>query len=215
MNQFSTPDVAKTPPQFVAPNTVLNPTMMPQMMAVPMGRKVHYQQPSFKYPAMPRPTYQANNKFPQQNRASNSMGTPFPNYRGAMNNRPLGFPTAFPAVPFGNTNGANPLAMTNWSNLGNNLPFLPQANNTNRKKAWGDKRNIWPDFYTDFTDTAWDETIGTPHKLGRMPGGWRFPSLSTPDPVTVSDAITNQFPPIAEEAGHLVDASKWSLFNSK
>jgi hypothetical protein len=48
-----------------------------------------------------------------------------------------------------------------------------------------------------------------------MPGGWRFPYISTPDPVTVSDAVTNQFPPIAEEAGHMVDISKWGIFDGK
>ena len=46
--------------------------------------------------------------------------------------------------------------------------------------------------------------INAPYEMGYMPGGWRFPSLSSPDPVTVSDAITNQFPPIAEEAGNFV-----------
>lgn len=97
--------------------------------------------------------------------------------------------------------------------MGNNVPFMPNTTNSNRKKAWGDKRNIWPDFYTNFTDEAWDEAMGGPRKLGRMPGGWRFPYISTPDPVTVSDAITNQFPPIAEEAGNMVDISKWGVFD--
>jgi hypothetical protein len=91
------------------------------------------------------------------------------------------------------------------------MPFLNSSNN-NRKKAWGDKRNIWPDFYTDFTDETWDTMMSSPRDMGRMPGGWRFPYISMPDPVTVSDAITNQFPPIAEEAGNMADFSDWGVF---
>ena len=45
----------------------------------------------------------------------------------------------------------------------------------------------------------WDNMMNAPYDMGRMPGGWRFPSLSSPDPVTVGDAITNQFPPIIDE----------------
>jgi hypothetical protein len=71
------------------------------------------------------------------------------------------------------------------------------------KKAWGDERHIWPDFYTDFTGDAWDQIINAPFDVGRMPGGWRAPSLSTPDPVTVGDAVANQIPPIMEEAGNM------------
>jgi hypothetical protein len=75
------------------------------------------------------------------------------------------------------------------------------------KHAWGDKRHIWPDFYTGFTEEAWDKMINAPYDAGRMPGGWRAPSLSTPDPVTVSDAVANQMPPIMEEMGNMTNFS--------
>lgn len=65
--------------------------------------------------------------------------------------------------------------------------------------SWGIERHIWPDFYTDFTSEAWDWAMRSPRDLGYMPGGWRFPYISTPDPITVSDAIANQVPPILEE----------------
>lgn len=214
VNQFSTPDAEKATPQFVVPNMMLHPPVMPESLEMPTGRGL-YQQPSFNYPAMPRATYQKNNHFPQQNMPSNPMGTPFPTYRGTNNNRPFNVPSTFSAMPLSNTNGVNPMAMTGWNNLGSRLPLLPKTNKTNRKKAWGNKPNIWPDVYTDFTNRAWHEGIRTPHNLGQMPDGWHFPSLSMPDPVTVSDVATNQFPPIAEEAGHLVDISKWGIFNSK
>lgn len=74
-----------------------------------------------------------------------------------------------------------------------------------KKEAWGDERNIWSDFYTDSTGDMWDNMINAPFKMGRMPGGWRAPSWSSPDPVTVGDAVLNQVPPIMEEAGNMAD----------
>lgn len=140
--------------------------------------------------------------FGNGNNSSNPFSSgnmPFPNGSNGM------MPSNHMNNMFGNSNGNN----QNW-----NMPFL-NSNNKKRKKAWGDKRNIWPDFYTDFTDEAWDTMMSGPRDLGRMPGGWRFPYISMPDPVTVSDAITNQFPPIAEEAGNMADFSDWGVFDNK
>ena len=129
-------------------------------------------------------------------------------------------PFSSTGMPFSNgSNGMMPSMPTNPMNnmFGNNgnskMPFFPSSNNKKRKKAWGTERNIWPDFYTDFTDEAWDKMMSGPRDLGEMPGGWRFPYISMPDPVTVSDAITNQFPPIAEEAGKMADFSDWGIFD--
>lgn len=72
-------------------------------------------------------------------------------------------------------------------------------------KPWGDTRYIWPDFYTDFTGDFWDEMINAPNQMGYMPGGWKFPSLSSPDPVTVGDAVANQMPPIMDEGANFID----------
>jgi len=84
-------------------------------------------------------------------------------------------------------------------------PPIPQQPQKKGVKPWGDTRYIWPDFYTDFTGDVWDKMMNTPYDMGYMPGGWRFPSLSSPDPVTVSDAITNQFPPVFDEAGNFIN----------
>ena len=78
-------------------------------------------------------------------------------------------------------------------------PMPNQALLKKKQKPWGDTRYIWPDFYTDATGDMWDNMMNAPYDIGRMPGGWRFPSLSSPDPVTVGDAVTNQFPPIMDE----------------
>ena len=101
-----------------------------------------------------------------------------------------------------------------FNNNSGSLPFFKQRKKKT-KKAWGDKRNIWPDFYTDFTDESWDTMSSGPRDLGEMPGGWHFPLISTPDPVTVSDAVANQFPPFADEAGNMIDFSKWGMFDDK
>lgn len=79
----------------------------------------------------------------------------------------------------------------------------PQANK--ETKPWGDTRYIWPDFYTDQSSDLWDKMINAPHDLGYMPGGWRFPSFSSPDPVTVGDAVANQVPPIMEEVPNFMN----------
>lgn len=71
------------------------------------------------------------------------------------------------------------------------------------KHAWGDERHIWPDFYTKSTEDIWDNMINAPFKMGRMPGGWRAPSLTSPDPITIGDAVLNQAPPFLEEAGNM------------
>jgi len=72
-------------------------------------------------------------------------------------------------------------------------------------KPWGDTRHIWPDFYTNFTGDFWDRMINAPSEMGYMPGGWRFPSFSSPDPVTVGDAVANQVPPILDESANFMN----------
>jgi len=213
VNQFSTPDAPRARPQFVAPTRpMVNTATMAQRYVQPNHG---YSQQAMRFPGVPRSVTNARQPQSQRGFANNPMGNMFPANFGAGNSNPN--PFAFPAMPFANNTTSNPMTgwnNNNWGGMGKSFPFMPNTN-SNRKKAWGDKRNIWPDFYTDFTDNAWDEAIGGPRKLGRMPGGWRFPYISTPDPVTVSDAVTNQFPPIATEAGHMVDISKWGIFDGK
>ncbi len=101
--------------------------------------------------------------------------------------------------------GPNPVTAAGPLNIAGK-PMLPMRKKR-KKEAWGDERNIWPDFYTDSTNDMWNDMINGPFKMGRMPGGWRAPALSMPDPVTIGDAVTNQIPPIMEEAGNMTDFS--------
>lgn len=111
-----------------------------------------------------------------------------------------------PTDMFSNNNFSNPFKTDSnfypWNSTA--MPFLPNQKQSSGKNAWGDERHIWPDYYTGFTGDMWDQMINGPFDIGRMPGGWRAPSLSTPDPVTVGDAVTNQFPPIFEEMGNMM-----------
>lgn len=204
INQFSTPDALRVRPArpFAAPIQMfdyssVNDRVMRQKYN---QRNRGYQQQTRRLPATPR--------------SFNGAKDNFPSHLGSANSNPFSFPDVFPVLPFANNNGLNSISAgnNNWADRGNNFPFMSQTSKSNKKKAWGNKRNIWPDFYTDFTDTAWDESRGTPRQLGRLPsGGWRFPFVSTPD----SDAVTNQFPPIAEEVGQRGDISKWSVFDGQ
>lgn len=144
-----------------------------------------------------------NGSFPFKNmNPFNDGGNSFNPFSGR--NNPFSGNSFFPTNPMDSMFGER--------SSNSRFPFFKESKK-NRKKAWGDERNIWPDFYTDFTDDAWDTAMGGPRDLGRMPGGWRFPYISTPDPVTVTDAVTNQFPPIAEEAGNMLDISEWGVFD--
>ncbi len=204
-NRLTPPAYGQYPPQAM-PRAM--PRTMPRTMPRAMPRSMPNQAYQKQYPRYPYTRQNTNNGFPFSN---NLM--PFGNSR---NNNFFPFSNGnFPFNNNGNSFGmpSNPMNNMFGNNRGN-MPFFNKSKKK-RKKAWGDKRNIWPDFYTDFTDEAWDTAMGGPRDLGVMPGGWRFPYISTPDPVTVSDAIVNQFPPIAEEAGNMADFSDWGVFNKK
>ena len=200
---FGQPNIPQTIPNQAYMNRSPYPSAQIQRQRIPIQNM---------QPPYPSSAGNKNQKFPF---ANNMM--PFGNNRSNSFN-----PFANSNMPFGNnsSNGFNPFSGNSTNNpfnsmFGNNrsLPFFGNSNNSKRKKAWGTERNIWPDFYTDFTDEAWDTMTGGPRDLGKMPGGWRFPYISTPDPVTVSDAITNQFPPIMEEGGNMMDFSDWGIFD--
>ena len=219
-------------PRSFAPWSMTAPTIAtPRRHTAPAQYPPQYSQYQNRqqaaYPARPsqipnarqRAMAQQYPRYPTYSRRNSNNSFPFSNnFMPFGNSGNNSFPFSSGNMPFGNGNGfgmpSNPMNNMFRNNSGN-MPFFTQRNTKKRKKAWGKKRNIWPDFYTDFTDDAWDSMTKGPRDLGKMPGGWRFPYISTPDPVTVSDAITNQFPPIAEEAGKMADFSDWGIFDNK
>jgi hypothetical protein len=225
-----------TPYMFGQPNTsaMRAPILPPRNMRnFSNQRRTPYSTPN-RFPAQ-RGYNQSRQNYPfiknssQRRNFNNNSGNNFNPFSGNSNpmNSMFGNGNNSSSMPFfGNSNSMpffgnsnnNSMPFFGSNNNGNNfnsMPFFGNNNKSNkkRKKAWGKKRNIWPDFYTDFTDEAWDSASSGPRDLGRMPGGWRFPHISTPDPVTVTDAIANQFPPIMEEGGNMMDFSDWGVFD--
>ncbi len=198
------------------------PVPSPYAYAAPAPNPYGYAPPA-PYPGVLANRYPTYPAYPsgRQYAYGNSYGRSMP-YRGYATRQNDSFPFSGGAMPFFNNGGnntfggfpTNPMKDMFGDNNSGTMPFFKQSKKT-RKKAWGDERNIWPDFYTDFTDESWDTVSSGPRDLGEMPGGWHFPLISTPDPVTVSDAVANQVPPFAEEAGNMVDLSKWGIFDNK
>ncbi len=200
--------------QKITNTTITNPTatpvqpksLRPQMALTPQNQFYPAQQMQ-PYQAYPSPYY-----YPQP-----QLQTYAPRQWGYY---PQQFAAPYPYYQPYTQNGATVPIQQVYPNAPAYQPPLPPAitnNNAGRtvypmrkkikkeKHAWGDERHIWPDFYTDFTSDVWDKMINAPFDVGRMPGGWRAPSLSTPDPATVSDAVANQVPPIIEEMGNMTN----------
>ncbi len=74
--------------------------------------------------------------------------------------------------------------------------------NRDYEHLWG--RNGGPKKWFNFSDPkegvaqAWEDMLDTPNGLGTMPGGWKAPSISVPNPVDVGD----QFKNTAEDMPH-------------
>ena len=199
-----------TMPVYQWPNMQQQAPMMKQPIAVPSYPQARsnipaypyvapryntaypYQPPVLRFPAsqtfqQARPVYSFNKPY-----ATPMMPSPYANQYG---------------YPVANQQTMIPQGMTPPNNI-TNPQLNPQSQKTyppfrkkikKKKKPWGDTRHIWPDFYTDSTGDMWDDMMNAPYNMGRMPGGWRAPSLSTPDPVTVGDAVANQVPPVIDE----------------
>lgn len=163
---------------------------------------------SYYYPQQQMPVFSPNQwGYPQQRYLPAYPNyQPYTQYQAVPNYRyPVAPSVAGKQMPYSNYSQRTP---TNSPTVNPpiNKPAYPMRKKIKKEKhAWGDERHIWPDFYTGATGELWDKMINAPFDAGRMPGGWRAPSLSSPDPATVSDAIANQMPPIAEEMGNMTN----------
>lgn len=179
-NQVQYPGVGQPGPQF--PNQAY--IQQPQA-AYPYSSYSNYSYPAYSYGYSPYGQQQAYSPYAQAYRP----------YYGQQQQAYNPY-----AQAYGQQQAYNPYMAQRMTPY----PLRPPVPQKKEVKPWGDTRYIWPDFYTDVTDDIWDKMINAPYDMGRMPGGWQFPSFSSPDPVTVSDAIANQVPPFAEEAGNMV-----------
>jgi len=125
---------------------------------------------------------------------------------GNGNNMPWGNGNNMPwgngnNMPWGNGNNMP------WSN-GNNMPWNNNSNMMPWNRNWQDgpwnNRQLWqngpwqgggpqqwmlPNDPKGGMVNMWDDMINTPNGLGRMPGGWKAPSISVPNPIEVGDKL--------------------------
>lgn len=147
--------------------------------------------------------YANNGYYPRQNNNGFFNNGPF----GGGNNNNNNF---FNKGPFGNNNS---MPFTGNSNFGERFwpgrgsyydEVLPANGPWNR--SWGrapwnrDYDNLWgrnggPSKWFDPSDPeegiaeAWEDMMITPNRLGTMPGGWKAPSISIPNPVDVNTEL--------------------------
>ncbi len=51
----------------------------------------------------------------------------------------------------------------------------------------------------------WDDMVNAPAEMGTMPGGWEFPTVSTPNPVDVGDELGRAAPEFVREVPNMID----------
>lgn len=193
INQSSTPQYAPT---------YSTPLRYPSPYSVMQYPNTAYQPPVLRYPAnqtfqQARPVYNFNMPYGTPMMANPYAPRPQYGYSPASSVPPVSSAPQVYRAPQATLTQPNP-------NMAVPSPYKPmfpakKKPEKKKKKPWGDTRHIWPDFYTDATGDLWDDMMNAPYDIGRMPGGWRAPSLSTPDPVTVGDAVANQVPPVIDE----------------
>ncbi len=60
------------------------------------------------------------------------------------------------------------------------------------------------DFQDGFAE-MWDDMINAPAEMGTMPGGWEFPTVSTPNPVDVGEELGRAAPEFVQEVPNMID----------
>jgi hypothetical protein len=93
----------------------------------------------------------------------------------------------FSGGPFGNSGGGSPFR---------GMPFMqsldmsrPDSFNPMRPHVWGAGPQVWmnPTDPQDGMSQAWDDMMNAPARMGRVPPGWKAPSIDVPNPVDVGD----------------------------
>ena len=137
-------------------------------------------------------------------------GAPYSNNNGFnrfFNNGPMGNGGPFGGNRGFNNNGNNGFGEQFWPGRGSVYDDVLPANgpwnrswgrapwNRNYDDMWGRKGG--PKAWFDPTDPkesmaqAWEDMLVTPNGLGTMPGGWKAPSISVPNPIDVGDEFKN------------------------
>jgi len=76
------------------------------------------------------------------------------------------------------------------------VPFMqsfdmsrPDSFNPMRPHVWGAGPQVWlnPTDPKEGMSQAWDDMMNAPHRMGRVPPGWKAPSIDIPNPIDVGD----------------------------
>ena len=51
----------------------------------------------------------------------------------------------------------------------------------------------------------WDDMVNAPAEMGTMPGGWEFPTVSTPNPVDVGEELGKAAPEFVDELPNMIE----------
>lgn len=144
--------------------------------------------------AMPN-NYRPNNGFPNGFRPNNFRPGNFqtPNFGPANFNAPRFNSNDYPMPWNRSNNNGTPfmstknLPMMNSKDWAKKVPDWGEKNGPYRNGPWATKQN------QERMEGWWDDMVNAPYDMGRMPGGWRAPSVSFPNPVDVSNQLGRQF----------------------
>jgi hypothetical protein len=116
-------------------------------------------------------------------------------YGGAPMGGPMGSPFGGPmAGPY----GGGPYGGGPFGGGGpfRGVPFMqsfdmnrPDSFNPMRRQVWGAGPQYWmnPGDPQDGMSQAWDDMMNAPARMGRVPPGWKAPTIDIPNPVDVAD----------------------------
>lgn len=123
---------------------------------------------------------------------------PQPYGGGPMGGGPMGGGPFSGGGPF---NGGGPFSGGGGPFGGGNNPFRgmpfmqsmdmsrPDSFNPMRPHVWGSGPQVWmdPNDPQEGVSQAWDDMMNAPARMGRVPPGWKAPTIDVPNPVDVGD----------------------------
>lgn len=89
------------------------------------------------------------------------------------------------------------------------VPFMqsfdmsrPDSFNPMRPRVWGAGPQVWmnPTDPKEGMSQAWDDMMNAPARMGRVPPGWKAPTIDIPNPIDVGD----EFEKNARRAPHII-----------
>lgn len=122
---------------------------------------------------------------------------------GSNNHSNNSFPTGNFNGPWNNGSNAFPNVKGPWNNGWGPAPWSSQR--------WQNDPMGSPSKWINFDDPKegvaemWEDAIKGPHRLGKMPGGWKAPSISVPNPVDVTDTFGKRFRGLPSEISEQAD----------